>query len=331
LLADTGVEVFEGDGKVGAVTTTDGRRIEADFVVVGVGAAPRTELAEAAGLSTENGVLVDELLQTSAPGVFAAGDVANALHPLYGERIRVEHWANALHQGPAAARSMLDEGTPYDRVPYFFSDQYEVGMEYAGHATRWDEIVLRGDPSSGEFIAFWLRDRRLVASMTVNVSDVTDQIQDLIRSATPVDPRRLADPDVPSESLAEGASDKPSGLLEAARRIFVQGANYPRRLIRGRLAKGEAIPATELGPGDGNIIRLDGDRLAISRDEEGTLRGLSPVCTHLRCLVDWNEAARTWDCPCHGSRFDPEGRVIRGPAKRPLRTIEIPPDRATSP
>jgi 3-phenylpropionate/trans-cinnamate dioxygenase ferredoxin reductase component len=330
LLADTGVEAFEGDGKVRAVTTTDGRRIEADFVVVGVGAAPRTELADAAGLATENGVLVDEYLQTSAPGVFAAGDVANVLHPLYGERIRVEHWANALHQGPAAARRMLGKGTPYDRVPYFFSDQYEIGMEYAGHATGWDEVVYRGDPSSREFIAFWLRDRRLVASMNVNVSDVTDQIQELIRSATPVDPRRLADPDVPSESLAEGASDKPAGLLEATGRILVQGANYPRRLITGRLTKGEAIPATELGPGDGKIIRVDGDRLAVSRDEEGTLRALSPVCTHLRCLVEWNQAARTWDCPCHGSRFDPEGRVIRGPAKRPLRTIEIPPDRAAS-
>jgi 3-phenylpropionate/trans-cinnamate dioxygenase ferredoxin reductase subunit len=116
-LADTGVKAFEGDGKVRAVTTTDGRRIEANFVVVGVGVAPRTELAEAAGLSIENGVLVDELLQTSAPGVFAAGDVANALHPLYGERIRVEHWANALHQGPAAARSMLGTATPTTASP----------------------------------------------------------------------------------------------------------------------------------------------------------------------------------------------------------------------
>ena len=116
--------------------TSDGRALDCDFVVVGVGVQPRTRLAEQAGLAVDDGVLVDEHLRTSAPGVFAAGDIANAQHPFYGERIRVEHWANALHQGPAAARSMLGRAEPYDRLPYFFSDQYDVGMEYAGYAPR---------------------------------------------------------------------------------------------------------------------------------------------------------------------------------------------------
>src|SRR6202035_5615607 len=115
--------------------------IECDFVVVGVGVIPRTGLAEAAGAAIENGILVNEELATSVPGVFAAGDVANAWHPFFARQIRVEHWSNALNQGPAAARSMLGQGVSYDRLPYFYSDQYDVGMEYSGYATEWDEIV----------------------------------------------------------------------------------------------------------------------------------------------------------------------------------------------
>jgi 3-phenylpropionate/trans-cinnamate dioxygenase ferredoxin reductase subunit len=171
-------------------------------VVVGIGVQPRAQLASAAGLAVENGVLVDERLQTSVPGVFAAGDVANAWHPFYRERIRVEHWANALNQGPVAARNMLGRHERYDALPYFFSDQYDVGMEYAGYARTWDRVVLRGDPASREFIAFWVSDDRVVAGMNVNVWDVTDQIQRLIRTRAAVDDRRLADTDVPLEDLA---------------------------------------------------------------------------------------------------------------------------------
>jgi 3-phenylpropionate/trans-cinnamate dioxygenase ferredoxin reductase subunit len=134
--------------------------------------------------------------------VFAAGDVARAHHPFYGEPIRVEHWANALEQGPAAARNMLGRDEPYDRLPYFFSDQYDVGMEYSGLARSWDRVVFRGDPASREFIAFWVADDRVVAGMNVNVWDVTDPIQRLIRSRAAVDDRRLADPDVPLDDLA---------------------------------------------------------------------------------------------------------------------------------
>src|SRR5205807_5095372 len=145
------VERFEGSGGVERVVTSDGRALGCDFAVIGVGVAPRTKLAEAAGLELDNGVVVDELLQTSVDGIYAAGDVANAYHPLLDRHVRVEHWANALNQGPAVARSMLGKGEPYTRVPYFFSDQYDVGMEYSGYATEWDEIVFRGNPASREF------------------------------------------------------------------------------------------------------------------------------------------------------------------------------------
>ncbi|HWM08467.1 MAG TPA: FAD-dependent oxidoreductase [Solirubrobacteraceae bacterium] len=203
---DHGVELLTGVSvesvEAGRVALAGGRTVECDHVVVGIGVAPRTALAEAAGLDVDNGILVDERLRASAEGVFAAGDVANHQHPFFGARLRVEHWHNALEQGPAAARSMLGAGEPYDRIPYFFSDQYDVGMEYAGHATEWDEVVFRGDVDGREFIAFWLKGGRVLAGMNVNVWDVTDDIQALIRSGTAVDPARLRDPDVELASLA---------------------------------------------------------------------------------------------------------------------------------
>ena len=195
------VEAIEGDGRAEAVRLADGRRFDADFVVAGIGVEPRVELGAAAGLAIDNGVVCDERLRTSAENVYAAGDIANAMHPLYGARLRVEHWANALNQGPHAARTMLGSEAPYDQVPYFFSDQYDVGMEYAGYAAEWDEVVFRGDPASREFIAFWLKDERVMAGMNVNVWDVTDQIQALIAAQRPVDRARLTDRDVALDAL----------------------------------------------------------------------------------------------------------------------------------
>jgi 3-phenylpropionate/trans-cinnamate dioxygenase ferredoxin reductase subunit len=201
-----GVASFEGDVAVARVHTDGGRAIDCDFAVVGIGVVPRVELARAARLQVDNGIVVDERLQTSAPGVFAAGDVANAWHPFYAQRIRVEHWANALNQGPAAARAMLGQPADYEQIPYFYSDQYDVGMEYSGHAPQWDEVVFRGDPASGEFIAFWLRDGRVAAGMNVNVWDVNEHVQALIRSRRAIDVAALTDPGTPLESLAEAVT-----------------------------------------------------------------------------------------------------------------------------
>ncbi|HKR98088.1 MAG TPA: FAD-dependent oxidoreductase [Candidatus Dormibacteraeota bacterium] len=198
-----GVERFEGAGRVERVVLADGSSIDCDLVGVGVGVAPRTQMAQTSGIAVDDGVVVNEMLEApGSPGVFAAGDVANAWHPLVRRRIRVEHWANALNQGPAAARNMLGAQQPYERVPYFFSDQYDVGMEYSGFPSDWDEVVFRGDVSAREFIAFWLQEDRVVAGMNVNVWDVTGPIQELVRTARPVDRERLIDTDVPLEEIA---------------------------------------------------------------------------------------------------------------------------------
>jgi 3-phenylpropionate/trans-cinnamate dioxygenase ferredoxin reductase subunit len=201
MLLGQGIEAFEGDGTVSRVRTSGGKVVECDFAVVGIGITPRTGLAADAGLEVDNGIVTNERLETSAPGIFAAGDVASAWHPFYEQRVRVEHWANALNQGPAAARAMLGEDVSYDRIPYFFSDQYDVGMEYSGNSTSWDQVVFRGDRDGGEFVAFWLSGGRVVGGMNVNVWDVNQHVQELIRSRRVVDVAALTDPDTPLDSL----------------------------------------------------------------------------------------------------------------------------------
>jgi len=159
---------------------------------------PRTGLASDAGLEVDNGIVVDAQLRAAAPGIFAAGDVANAWHPFFEQRIRVEHWANALNQGPAAAQALLGQAVSYDHIPYFYSDQYDVGMEYSGYAPQWDEVVFRGDRAGGEFIAFWLRDGRLRAAMNVNVWDHGTALGKLVNAQATVTPEQLRDADLGS-------------------------------------------------------------------------------------------------------------------------------------
>ena len=193
-----------GDGThVGAVELDDGTLIDADLVVVGIGAAPRVGLAKAAGLHVENGVVVDEHLRSSNPHVLAVGDIARAQHPFLGTHVRVEHWANALNQPATAAATIVGAEQPYDLLPYFFTDQFDLGMEYVGYVGShgYDEVVVRGDLASRELIAFWRRAGRVVAAMNVNVWDVVDDTQALIRSRAVVDHARLADPQVPLADL----------------------------------------------------------------------------------------------------------------------------------
>jgi 3-phenylpropionate/trans-cinnamate dioxygenase ferredoxin reductase subunit len=197
----TRVESFRGANAVEEVVTEHGDVIAADLVVVGVGAAPRTGLATTAGLKVDDGIVVDEYLRTSDQRIYAAGDVASAWHPLFERHIRVEHWSNALTQGPAAARNLMDRASAYDRLPYFFSDQYDVGMEYLGHASEWDRVVFRGDPATREFIAFWIKDDRVAAAMNVNVWDVIEPLGFVITSGQRIEDERLRDPSVPLEQL----------------------------------------------------------------------------------------------------------------------------------
>jgi NADPH-dependent 2,4-dienoyl-CoA reductase/sulfur reductase-like enzyme len=202
-----GVEFRFGEHAVefrpGMVITSAGAEVPADVMVIGIGAAPNDALAARAGLEVSNGVLADEALRTSDPNIFAAGDVANSFHPLLGKRVRVEHWANALNGGPAAAKSMLGQPVVYDPVPYFYSDQYDLGMECAGlpFPGTYDQVLYRGDLTTREFIAFWLKAGAVVAGMNINVWDVNDDIQSLIRSRRQIDPTRLTNPSIPLPDL----------------------------------------------------------------------------------------------------------------------------------
>ncbi|WP_173137161.1 NAD(P)/FAD-dependent oxidoreductase [Kibdelosporangium persicum] len=194
-----GIEVDQVGAK--SVGLVDGTVVEADAVLVGIGAAPNVSLAKAAGLEVDNGVLVDASLRTSDPDIFAAGDIANAENPGLGKRVRVEHWANALNQPAVAATGMLGGSAAYDELPYFYTDQYDLGMEYIGDITGYDRVVFRGDKPGREFIAFWLKDNRVLAGMNVNIWDVVDPVKALIRAGRQVDPDRLADPEVPLEEI----------------------------------------------------------------------------------------------------------------------------------
>lgn len=191
-------KIVGSHGKVAGVQLNTGEVIPADLVLIGVGAVPNVALAEDAGLVTENGIVVDQAMQSSDPDIFAAGDVANAFHPLANMRLRSEHWANALNEGPAAARGMLGQKESFEDIPYFYTDQYDVGMEYSGYGpmTRGAKIVYRGDRDKREFIAFWLKDGRVVAGMNVNVWDVNDQVQRIIREGKAMDEARLTDESV---------------------------------------------------------------------------------------------------------------------------------------
>lgn len=202
LRTSVGVDRIVGDDRARGVVV-DGETVEADLVLIGVGAVPDTALAEGAGLEILDGVLTDAALSTSAPDVYAAGDVANSYHPVVQRHVRSEHWANALSAGKVAARSMLGLAASHSDIPYFYTDQYDLGMELSGYAPLMTdaEVVVRGDREAREFIAFWVDDERVVAGMNVNVWDVNEAVQALIRSGARLDPARLRDPEVPLESL----------------------------------------------------------------------------------------------------------------------------------
>ena len=206
LRLEAGIQRIVGDDRVRAIDTSAGERITTDLVVVGIGVQPRTELAVAAGLAVGDGIEVNAALETSVPGIFAAGDVASAWHPFYEQRLRSEHWANARFQGSTAGRSMLGAAASFDRIPYFYSDQYDLGMEYTGLAAASDRLVVRGSLAEREFVAFWLRDGRVVAGMNANIWDLAKPIERLIRSGARVDVEALADPSVPMDELAGAVS-----------------------------------------------------------------------------------------------------------------------------
>jgi len=197
------VSSIQGTRSVEEIRLTDGHGVSADLVVIGVGAVARLQLAMRGGLeTTEGGIAVDEYLRTSVPNIYAAGDVAAAWHPRFGRHIRIEHWDNAIQQGKTGAANILGANEPYARTPYFYSDQFDLGMEYRGYAPEWGKVVVRGDIAKREFLAFWLADDRVIAAMNANVWDQGGELQRLVESEERVDLARLADPLVP---LAEAA------------------------------------------------------------------------------------------------------------------------------
>jgi len=195
------VEAFEGAERVECVVTKAGLRIACDLVVVGIGVEPVVDLLEGSGVPVDNGVVVDEYCAAGVPGIYAAGDVANHYHPVFGRRIRVEHWQNAQRQGINAARNMLGQRVPYDEIPWFWSDQYDANVQYAGHHTSYDELIVRGRLDAGSFAAFYLNRGVIDAAVSVNNAKDVRRAMPLIKSRRPVDPDRLRDQSVDLRQL----------------------------------------------------------------------------------------------------------------------------------
>ena len=196
-----GVERFEGERRVERVIATGGEAVDCDLVVIGVGIEPNTEIAEGTAISVDNGIVVDEYCQTDVEGIFAAGDVANYYSPVLDQRLRVEHWENAQSQGRAAALNMLGRKEPYNNVPWFWSDQYDLNMQLVGHAASWDEVVFRGDVRERKFTAFYLKDGRLLAALSVNRFRDIRPSRKIVEAGLDIDARKLQDEDVDLRSL----------------------------------------------------------------------------------------------------------------------------------
>jgi 3-phenylpropionate/trans-cinnamate dioxygenase ferredoxin reductase component len=203
LIFEDEVAAFEGAERVERITTERGRRIECDFVVVGLGVEPATELLAGTGVQIDDGIVVDEYLRTDVEGIYAAGDVANYYHPVFERHIRVEHWQNALKQGPAAARNMLGENEPYGEIPWFWSDQYEHNLQYAGFHTEWDELVVRGSTEERNFVAFYRKDERVLAAVAINRGRDLRRSIPMIKAQEEIAAAKLSDLDVDLRTLAE--------------------------------------------------------------------------------------------------------------------------------
>jgi 3-phenylpropionate/trans-cinnamate dioxygenase ferredoxin reductase subunit len=195
------VAAFEGSGRVNCVVTKGGLRLDCDFVIVGIGIEPAVELLEGSGIQVDNGIVVDEYCQTNISGIYAAGDVANHYHPVFGRRIRVEHWQNAIKQGAAAARNMLGKRVAYDDVDWFWSDQYDTNLQYAGFHTTWEQLVIRGRMDSGSYLACYVNDSRIDAVVGINRGKDVRRVMPLIKSRLAVDLERLRDERVDLRSL----------------------------------------------------------------------------------------------------------------------------------
>ena len=206
MILDDAVTAFEGSGKVERVVTRNGRRIECSLAVFGLGIEPATELVAGTPVRVDNGIVVDDQCRTNVPGIFAAGDVANHHHPVCGRQIRVEHWQNGVKQGAAAARSMLGRGQSYDEVHWFWSDQFDANIQYAGFHAAWDRIVVRGSLPLRKFLAFYLTEGRVESVVAINQGRDMRRTLPIIKARVAVDPARLEDPAVDLRTLAPASA-----------------------------------------------------------------------------------------------------------------------------
>jgi 3-phenylpropionate/trans-cinnamate dioxygenase ferredoxin reductase subunit len=197
------VAAFEGTRRVGCVVTKGGLRLECDFAVVGIGIEPAVEALADSGIQLDNGVVVDQYCQTNISGIYAAGDVANHYHPVFDRRIRVEHWQNAIKQGATAARNMLGQRIAYDEIHWFWSDQYDANLQYAGFHTKWQQLVVRGRLDSGSFLACYVNQGRIDAAVGLNRARDVRRVMPLIKARRPVNLEQLRNEDVDLRSLHE--------------------------------------------------------------------------------------------------------------------------------
>ena len=215
------VTAFEGQQRVQRVVTSSGRRIDCDFVVVGVGVEPVTDIVNGTDVRIENGIVVDEYCQTNVEGIYAAGDVANHYHPIFGQLVRVEHWQNAINQGRAAARSMLGKGEPYQDIHWFWSDQYDYNVQYTGFHRQWDELIVRGRPDEYNVVAFYMQDSRILAAVAINRGKDILRATPLIKAGVRVDADKLRDENIDLRSLLPGARPMRSPTHRVVPRLVV--------------------------------------------------------------------------------------------------------------
>lgn len=303
------VESIEETSGGVVISTRDGERIEGDVAVVGIGLVPNVDVAKATEITVGNGVRVDEFCRTTAVGIYAAGDVANHYHPLFDRRMRVEHFDNATRQGAVAALNMLGQRTKYDDPHWFWSDQYEHSLQYAGHAEQWDDIIVRGSLDARDFVAFYMLGGKIAAAFGLNRGGDVMVVKSLLSSGIAVDPRVLCDEDTDLSALLEADAEEDNAGAAAAQ----TDGEFHRAARSGQVVEGSVrrlvVQGTEVA-----IARLNGNAYALHN-----------LCTHLACHLSSGRVERNGlTCLCHGSIFDlASGEPINPPATRPVKTYPV--------
>jgi len=293
------------------VETHDGQTFAGDVAVVGIGIVPNVDFAKATEITVGNGIRVDEFCRTTAAGIYAAGDVANHYHPLFDQRMRVEHFDNATRQGAAAAMNMLGIRTPYDDPHWFWSDQYGHSLQYVGHATAWDQVVIRGSMDDRDFIAFYLNRGRIAAAFALNRGGDILTVKALLAAKVEVDPQTLHDEEVDLGEWVPGqpsVADAAGDALEAAR-----DGDFIRTARSGQVPEGWV-----------RRFVVAGTEVAVARTG-GKVYALHNLCTHLACHLSAGRVEKDGlTCLCHGSIFDlATGAPVNPPATRPVKTYPV--------